>query len=572
MKKLTLLLLVGLFMTSLTKAQVVITEIMYNPPESGTDSLEYIELLNTGNNSIDVSGWNFTQGFTYVFPAGTSIGAGQYVLIAKSPAAMQNVFNKTALAWGAMDALTNGGEDIELRDANGTVMDYVDYKNVAPWPLEANGQGASLVLCDPASDNSLPVNWQAAQTPVGVTINGFLVKANPGAASGCTGGNTIAATNDFVTVTTGIQQNINVLSNDLLPNPVTSVTIQTPPAHGTATVNADNTISYVSNQGFCGNDTMFYRVCDASNCSDARVALQVKCYTPRTLAEIAQDDADGRPVLQGESVKVTGTVYGYNLRPTPAGLNLLFTIIDDAGNGVSISSSTSDFGYTVNEKDKLEISGTVTAFNGLTSIIPDVLTVLSTGNTLVSPAVVQKADEGTESRLIKINGLSLVDPAEWTTGVGGSGFNVRAVAASNPNDTILIRIDRDVQTYNAPVPAQPFDLTGLGGQFDNSAPFTSGYQVLPRYNADISTLSSTHQADFSTYIKVSPNPATDFALVQMTTEFDRLILLSPIGQKLTEVSKPSNEELLPLRNLSAGTYFLRFEKGRSFWVTKLVKH
>src|SRR5690606_18090272 len=33
----------------LTAPAIVITEIMYNPPESGTDSLEFIELYNNGD-------------------------------------------------------------------------------------------------------------------------------------------------------------------------------------------------------------------------------------------------------------------------------------------------------------------------------------------------------------------------------------------------------------------------------------------------------------------------------------------------------------------------------------------
>ena len=41
-----------------TSAQndIVITEIMYNPPESGTDSLEFIEIYNKGEGTIDLSG------------------------------------------------------------------------------------------------------------------------------------------------------------------------------------------------------------------------------------------------------------------------------------------------------------------------------------------------------------------------------------------------------------------------------------------------------------------------------------------------------------------------------------
>jgi hypothetical protein len=39
-------------------SQLMITEIMYNPPESGTDSLEYIEVYNAGTAAVDMNGFN----------------------------------------------------------------------------------------------------------------------------------------------------------------------------------------------------------------------------------------------------------------------------------------------------------------------------------------------------------------------------------------------------------------------------------------------------------------------------------------------------------------------------------
>lgn len=92
MKKLTLLLLLSLFFVGAGFSQIVITEIMYNPPEDGTDSLEYLEFYNAGNTTVDMENWTIV-GVTFTFPA-MSLAPNEYVLTAINPAAIQNQFGK----------------------------------------------------------------------------------------------------------------------------------------------------------------------------------------------------------------------------------------------------------------------------------------------------------------------------------------------------------------------------------------------------------------------------------------------------------------------------------------------
>jgi len=61
---------------------IVITEIMYNPPESGTDSLEFVEILNNSGAAYDMTGASFTDGFNFTFPT-LSLADGEYVVVAK---------------------------------------------------------------------------------------------------------------------------------------------------------------------------------------------------------------------------------------------------------------------------------------------------------------------------------------------------------------------------------------------------------------------------------------------------------------------------------------------------------
>lgn len=106
-------LFVGMLAISTTAlGNVVINEIEVNPPQSGND---WVELYNTGNNSVDISGWYATisdQGWTgkISVPAGTIIVArGFYVA------------NGNAL-WSH-----NGGGSAELYDSSGQKVDSTPY-------------------------------------------------------------------------------------------------------------------------------------------------------------------------------------------------------------------------------------------------------------------------------------------------------------------------------------------------------------------------------------------------------------------------------------------------------------
>jgi plastocyanin len=163
---------------------LVLTEIMYNPPEPGIDTLEYMEFRNINPTPLNLTGVTFTRGIIYTFPSGTIVPAGGYIVICKNLAAFQATFpSVTALEWGgtSTNALSNNGEAIVLRDALGNLVDSVSYGILAPWPTTPNGQGPSLVLCDPSSDNTDPANWLASTTNTGVTINGLPLFGSPGA-------------------------------------------------------------------------------------------------------------------------------------------------------------------------------------------------------------------------------------------------------------------------------------------------------------------------------------------------------------------------------------------------------
>jgi phosphatidylserine/phosphatidylglycerophosphate/cardiolipin synthase-like enzyme len=81
--------------------------------------------------------------------------------------------------------------------------------------------------------------------------------------------------NDFVTMHGGSSFRYDVLYNDDLPGPV-NVSVSRQPSNGTATVESDNTITYIPNPGFNQDiDTVSYTVCLASSSGICDSALFV---------------------------------------------------------------------------------------------------------------------------------------------------------------------------------------------------------------------------------------------------------------------------------------------------------
>ena len=197
-----------------------------------------------------------------------------------------------------------------------------------------------------------------------------------------------------------------------------------------------------------------------------------------TISDVTGIDADGIADSVGVLCKVVGTVMGVDLQGSATAIQ--FTI-HDGTDGIGVySSAPAAQSYTVMEGDQVRLIGSIGQFNGLTQMYPDSIAFISSNNTLPTPTVVSQLGENTESELVTFTSATLVDPSQWTG--SGSGFNVDI---TNGTDTIAMRIDNDVDLYSQAAPTGAFDVTGIGGQYDFSAPHTSGYQLLPRYQADI---------------------------------------------------------------------------------------
>lgn len=166
--------------------QIAISEVMFNPPEPGTDTLEYVEITNFGGSVINLNGWQFTTGVLYTFP-NITIAPGQYIVVCTDSVAFLNFYGFSAYDYA--QALNNsGGDTLRLTDSFNNLIDFVPYRsNTAPWPQgppSPNGGGPSIEVCDFGVDNSVGSNWSICTTPTGnQLINSLQVYGTPG--QGC---------------------------------------------------------------------------------------------------------------------------------------------------------------------------------------------------------------------------------------------------------------------------------------------------------------------------------------------------------------------------------------------------
>ena len=136
---------------------LLITEIMYHP-FSGQS--EFIELKNTGLNTIDLNGVQFTEGLKFTFPNGFKINPNKFAVLVQNPKAFKKQFPEIKFDGVYEGRLSNSNETIKLVDSLNETILNVTYSDQSPWPSTADGLGFSLVYLSNIKENfGDPRNW-----------------------------------------------------------------------------------------------------------------------------------------------------------------------------------------------------------------------------------------------------------------------------------------------------------------------------------------------------------------------------------------------------------------------------
>lgn len=276
-----------------------------------------------------------------------------------------------------------------------------------------------------------------------------------------------------------------------------------------------------------------------------------------SIGAVTTNDANGEPDSSLVYCAIEGIVLGVNLN----GNGAQFTV-NDGSDGIAIYSSSALAGFTVNEGDGVRVIGEIDQFSGLTQMYADSAVVLSQGNPIPSPTIVTVLNEDTESELVEIQNVSLVDPTEWTG--QGSGFNVDVTDGTN---TYTVRIDNEVDLYSQPAPTGTFHVRGIGGQFDSSSPYDSGYQLLPRYAADIIPTISLDENELN--VRLYPNPFRSQLIIE-SDQSAQVRIINSIGSLIYEGSV-KEETTLSTEAWSTGLYLIELSTENSIRTYRVIK-
>ena len=217
--------------------------------------------------------------------------------------------------------------------------------------------------------------------------------------------------------------------------------------------------------------------------------------------------------------------------------------------------------------DNVTVTAKIAQFNGLTEIgtaLADVTLVTnSTGNPVPEPVVMTCAQlnssfypnysEPNESRLIQINNVQIVS-GTWP--VTPSPSNV-SIQVSDGTGTALLFIDKDCGANGTPEPVGYFNVIGVLKQYDTSSPYTTGYEICPRFATDII------QEGFGPVITSGPeedDPTTTSTTIRWTTNTASSTIVeygltTAYGSIVGDSASPVTVHAMPLSGLTPNTVY-----------------
>ncbi|MGA2853583.1 MAG: lamin tail domain-containing protein, partial [Verrucomicrobiota bacterium] len=140
-----------------------ISEIMYKSASRADGrNLEFIELYNSNPWPEDISNYQLGGQVQFTFPTATVIPGQRFLVVAAAPVDMQVVYGLTNVVGPYTNSLKTSGT-MKLYDEEGLLLLDVNYDDITPWPMGADGTGHSIVLARPSYGEGDPRAWERSE-------------------------------------------------------------------------------------------------------------------------------------------------------------------------------------------------------------------------------------------------------------------------------------------------------------------------------------------------------------------------------------------------------------------------
>ncbi len=574
-------------------AQVYINEVDYDQP--GTDATEFIELVGPVNTPLDgyiIELVNGNGGAVYnsLSLTGATIpndNVGGYGFFVIGPSSGVVNVDTVPPGW-TTNQIQNGPPDGILLKYNGVVVDGFSYEGVLMGNPDFT-PGMAISAVDVGSDSSI------GRVTLGFDPNDQDQYFAPTVAPPSPGEQNTAHGQDL---TGNPPPNIqNILSLPFPANQNFDITCEATIASGTIdsvylyfytdfNIAGTDSIQMVTPGGnqYSGNisslanqTSLIYWVRAWGNSLTSTSSLRkVLIGIPDISLFHTQSDTSGLPLHRNHLTRLRGIVtvstavfsitnYDFYMQDNTGGINVF------------------DFDFTMDstqyfQGDSLEVVGMIDVYNGKVEIVDFSATVLSSGNPLPDPINVNIEDMGEEyeGRLISIDNVSRVS-GTWYVTPPDTSFNI---TVNDGSGDLVLRVVGTTDIGGNPEPQWPVTVTGLGNQFDISAPYFEGYQIQPRSYADFL---STGLGDPPSVIQQYrleqnyPNPFNPRTLIRYElkqagdVEFQVFNILGQqvFASKLAQAAG-SHERVFDGSQLSSGIYFYQLKSGEFHALRKMI--
>lgn len=212
------------------------------------------------------------------------------------------------------------------------------------------------------------------------------------------------------------------------------------------------------------------------------IAVSIQAQVPVPIISITQNNSNGVPLDTGQFKTITGIVTVANQFGGPS-------YLQDNTSGIAVFYN--EFSAAVEIGDSVIVTAKLSHFRGLTELVyttiggtPSFQIIDSNKSFPIVTITLQQLNTQTwngheeyEGKLIRINGLSIVG-----TGTFQPDFTY---TVTDPTGTSQLRLDGNTNLAGTLIPTGTFSCIAAASQFDQTAPYSTDYQFLPRFTTDI---------------------------------------------------------------------------------------